>query len=110
MGGTTLRPSIIVPEGANNEFRDGPGGPGSSFGGPRGGFLNNRRSGLPLRTLLRKPPLGPPKPLPGPPGPPQDSLLAPPGTIIDRLRVPLFLLLLLLLLIRKSSVQLRYLQ
>ena len=33
---------------------------------------------MPLRTLLRKPPLGPPKPLPGPPGPPRYSLLAPP--------------------------------
>ena len=61
----------------NNEYRGGPGGPGNGFGGPRGRLLDNRRSGLPLRRLLRKPPLGPPKPLPGPPGPPRYSLLAP---------------------------------
>ena len=59
--------------GANNEYRGGPGGPGSGFGGPRGGLRSNVRSGKPLRLLLRKPPLGPPKPLPGPPGPPRGS-------------------------------------
>ncbi len=64
--------------GPNNEYRGGPGGPGSGFGGPRGGFLNNRRSGLPLVLLPLKPPLGPPTPLPGPPGPPRYLLLAPP--------------------------------
>ena len=30
---------LIVPGGANNEFRGGRGGPGSGFGGPGGGFL-----------------------------------------------------------------------
>ena len=67
--------------------RAGPGGPGTGFGGPRGGFPNNRHIGLPLRALLLKPPLGPPKPLPGPPGRPRDSLLAPPGPIIEGLKV-----------------------
>ena len=50
------------------------GGPGGGFGDPGGGFLNNNSSsGLPLLLLLLKPPLGPPKPLPGPPGPPRGS-------------------------------------
>ena len=50
----TLRPLIIVPGGLVNRGRAGPGGPGTGFGRPRGGFLNNRRSGLPLRALLLK--------------------------------------------------------
>ena len=46
------------------------GGPGGGFGAPGGGFSDNRSSGKPLLLLLlRKPPPGPPKPLPGPPGP-----------------------------------------
>ena len=36
---TTLRHSIIVPGGANNEYRGGPGGPGIGFCSPGGGFL-----------------------------------------------------------------------
>ena len=36
---STLRRSIIVPGGANNEYRGGPGGPGTGFCGPGGGFL-----------------------------------------------------------------------
>ena len=58
------------------------------FGGPRGGFLTNLRSGLPLRTLLSKPPLGPPKPLPRPPGPPRDSSLPPLVRLLTVLKYP----------------------
>ena len=66
----------------------GVGGPGGGFGGPGGGFFSlSSSSGLPLLLLPLKPPPGPQKPAPGPPGPPRDSLLAPPGTIIDRLKV-----------------------
>ena len=61
--------------GANNEYRGGPGGPGTGFCSPGGG---SRRSGKPLRLLrLKKPPPGLQKPVPGPPGPPVYSLLAP---------------------------------
>ena len=35
----TLRRSIIVPRGANNEYGDGPGGPGTGFCSPGGVFL-----------------------------------------------------------------------
>ena len=64
------------------------GGPGGGFGGPGGGLNGNRSSGKPLLLLrLKKPPPGRQKPVPGPPGPPRDSLSAPPGTIIDRLGV-----------------------
>ena len=35
----TLRRSIIVPGGANNESRGGPGGPGTGFCSSGGGFL-----------------------------------------------------------------------
>ena len=53
-------------------------GPGCGVGGPGGEFLNvNSRSGLPLRLLPLKPPPGLQKPVPGPPGPPLYSLLAP---------------------------------
>ena len=52
----------------------GVGGPGGGFGGPEGGFSDSRGSGKPLLLLrLKKPPSGPPKPLPGPPGPPRGS-------------------------------------
>ena len=68
--------------GANDEYRGGPGGPGG-FGGLRGVFPNNRRSGLPLHTLLFSPPLVPPKPLPGPPGPPRYSLLHVPVRLLN---------------------------
>ena len=50
----TLRHSIIVPGGANNESRGGPGGPGAGFCSPGGGFSDNRRSGKPLRLLRLK--------------------------------------------------------
>ena len=41
------------------------GGPGGGFGAPGGGFSDNRSSGKPLLLLrLKKPPPGPPKPLP----------------------------------------------
>ena len=74
----------------------GPGGgfcgPGAGFGGPGGGFSGSRSSGKPLLLLrLKKPPPGLQKPVPGPPGPPRYSLLAPPGTIIDCPRVGLCL-------------------
>ena len=68
---TTLRPSIIVPGGANNEYRGGPGGPGTGFCSPGGGFFSlSKRIGLPLRLLPLKPRPGLQKPVPGPPGPP----------------------------------------
>ena len=54
----------------------GVGGPGGGFGGPGGGFSGSRSSGKPLLLLrLKKPPPGPQKPVPGPPGPPRNSLL-----------------------------------
>ena len=40
--------------GANNEYRGGPGGPGTGFCSPGGGFSGNRRSGKPLRLLRLK--------------------------------------------------------
>ena len=44
------------------------------FGGPGGGFLVVVAvAALPLFLFLLKPPPGPPKPLPGPPGPPRGS-------------------------------------
>ena len=64
----TLRRSIIVPGGANNESPGGPGGPGTGFCRPGGGFSGSRRSGLPLRLLPQKPPPRLQKPVPGPPG------------------------------------------
>ena len=68
------------PRGANNESRGGPGGPGTGFCSPGGGFFSlSSRSGLPLRLLSLKPPPGLQKLVPGPPGPPRDSLLAPRG-------------------------------
>ena len=74
----TLRRSIIVPGGANNEYRGGPGGPGTGFCSPGGGFSGSRSSGKPLLLLrLKEPPPGLQKPVPGPPGPPPYSLLAP---------------------------------
>ena len=45
-----------------------------------------QRSGLPLRTLLLKPPLGPPKPVPGPPGPARPLLTSPPGRLLRVLK------------------------
>ena len=69
--------------GPNNEYRGGPGGPGTGFCSPGGGFSGSRRSGKPLRLLrLKKPPPGLQKPVPGPPGPTRDSLLAPPGRLL----------------------------
>ena len=38
--------------GANNEYRGGPGGPGTGFCSPGGGFSGSRRSGK-LLNLLR---------------------------------------------------------
>ena len=71
------------PRGANNESRGGPGGPGTGFCSPGGGFSGSRRSGKPLRLLrLKKPPPGLQKPVPGPPGPPLYSLLAPPVRLL----------------------------
>ena len=40
--------------GANNEYRGGPGGPGTGFCSPGGGFRVNNRSGKPLRLLRLK--------------------------------------------------------
>ena len=68
----------------------GPGDPGtnSGFCSPGGGFSGSRRSGKPLRFLrLKKTPPGLQKPVPGSPRPSRYSLLATPGTIIERLRV-----------------------
>ena len=73
--------------GANNEHRGGPGGPGTGFCNPGGGLSGSRSSGEPLLLLPLKPPPGLQKPVPGLPGPPLYSLLAPPCTIIDRLKV-----------------------
>ena len=71
------------PWGANNESLGGPGGPGTGFCSPGGGFFSlSRRSGLPLRLLPLKPPPGLQKPVPGPPGPPLYSLLAPPVRLL----------------------------
>ena len=39
---------------ANNEYRGGPGGPGTGFCSPRGDYSDNRRSGKPLRRLRLK--------------------------------------------------------
>ena len=49
-----LRRSIISPRGPNNEYRGGPGGPGTGFYGPKGGFSGNICSGKPLRLLRQK--------------------------------------------------------
>ena len=69
--------------GANNEYRGGPGGPGTGFCSPGGGFFSlSSRSGLPLRLLPLKPPPVLQKLLPGPPGPPLYSLLAPPVRLL----------------------------
>jgi len=58
--------------GANHEYRGGPGGPGTGFCSPGGGFFSlSSSSGLPLLLLSLKPPPGPPKPAPGPQKPPQ---------------------------------------
>ena len=44
-----------------------PGGSFRGFGGPGGGFRTGKSSGKPLLLpALKKPPPGPPKPLPGP--------------------------------------------
>ena len=40
--------------GANKEYRGGPGGPGTGFCSPGGGFSDSRRSGKPLRLLRLK--------------------------------------------------------
>ena len=75
------------PWGANNESLGGPGGPGTGFCSPGGGFSGSRRSGKPLRLLRqKKPPPGLQKPVPGPPGPPRDSLLAPQGRLLSVLK------------------------
>ena len=67
---------LIVPN--SNCPGGGFGGPGGGFGGPGGGFSDSRSSGKPLLLLrLKKPPPGLQKPVPGPPGPPRYSLLAP---------------------------------
>ena len=73
-------------ERANNEYRGGPGGPGTGFCSPGGGFFSlSSRSGLPLRLLPLKPPPGLQKPVPGPPGPPLYSLLGPPVRLLGLL-------------------------
>ena len=82
----TLRWLIIVPGGLITSPRGGPGGPGTGFYSPGGGFSDSRRSGKPLRLLrLKKPPLGLQKPVPGPPGPPLYSLVATPIRLLDLL-------------------------
>ena len=63
------------------------GGPGGGFGGPGGVFFSTgRSSGLPLLLPMLKPPPGLQKPVPGPPGPPRDSLLAPQGRLLSVLK------------------------
>ena len=75
----TLRRLVIVHRGGNNEYTGGTGGPGTGFCSPGGGFSDHRHSGKPLHLQqLKKPPPGPQKPVPGPPGPPRDSLLTTP--------------------------------
>ena len=70
-----IRPYVLI----SNRPGGGFGGPGSGFGGPGGGFNTGRSSGKPLLLLrLKKTPPGLQKPVPGPPGPPLYSLLAPP--------------------------------
>ena len=84
----TLRWLIIVPGGLITSPRGGPGGPGTGFCSPGGGFSGSRRSGKPLRLLrLKKTPPGLQKPIPGPPGPPGGLVISPPGTIISHLKV-----------------------
>jgi len=52
--------------GASNEYRGGPGGPGTGFVVPGVVFVSlSSSSGLPLLLLQLKPPPGPPKPPPG---------------------------------------------
>ena len=85
---STLRWLIIVPGGLITSPPGGPGGPGTGFCSPGGGFSGSRRSGKPLRLLrLKKPPPGLQKPVPGPPGPPRGLVISPPGTIISHLKV-----------------------
>ena len=50
----TLRWLIIVPGGLITSPRGGPGGPGTGFCSPGGGFSGSRRSGKPLRLLRLK--------------------------------------------------------
>ena len=55
---STLRWLIIVPGGLITSPRGGPGGPGTGFCSPGGGFSGSRRSGKPLRLLrLKKSPV-----------------------------------------------------
>jgi len=76
------------PWGANNESLGGPGGPGTGFCTPGGGFSGSRCSGKPLRLLrLKKTPPELQKPVPGPPGPPGGFVISPPGKIIKQLKV-----------------------
>ena len=87
----TLRRLIIVPGGIITSPRDGPGGRGTGFCSPGGGFFSlSRCSGLPLRLLPLEPPPGLQKPVPGPPGPPRGLVISPPGTIVSRLKVQFF--------------------
>ena len=80
----TLRCLIIVPWVANNESLGGPGGPGTGFCNPGGGFFSlSRRSGLPLPLL----PLKHTKTSTMTTRTTQGLLISPPGTIIKRLRV-----------------------
>ena len=75
------------PWGADNESLGGPGGPGTGFCSPGDGFSGSRPSGKPLRLLrLKQTPPGLQKTVPGPPGPPRDSLLAPQGRLLSVLK------------------------
>ena len=82
------------PWGANNESLGGPGGPGTGFCSPGGGFSGSRRSGKPLRLLrLKKTPLGLQKTVPGPPGPPGGLVISPRGRLLAILKYFLLVLL-----------------
>ena len=75
------------PWGANNESLGGPGGPGTGFCSPGGGFSDNRRSGKPLRLLRLKTAPGTTKTSTRTTRTTPVLVLSPPGTIIDRLKV-----------------------
>ena len=69
--------------------------PGVGFCAPGTGFCDPGGDSLVLVDIVAchcvfittKPPPGPQKPVPGPPGPSRDSLLPPPRTIIDPVTV-----------------------
>ena len=76
---------ITVHRGARNEYTGGRGGPGAGFRGPGGSWELIEVVKGPTAAKTTKIPPGLQKPVPGPPGPPLYSLLAPPCAIIDRL-------------------------